>query len=74
MGKPEILIGKSNGLHLSVWKASEIMGCDLYFYAQDFHPGGMVSTLDISLARFFFLFVSLSFCFQHSYHKVMQCL
>ena len=61
MEKPEILIGKSNGLHLSVWKASEIMGCDLYFYAKDFHPGGMVSTLDISLATFFYccLFLSL---------------
>ena len=38
MGKPEILIGKSNGFHLSVWEASEVMDCDLYFYAQGFHP------------------------------------
>jgi len=29
MGKPEIPVGKSNGLCHSIWEASEIMGCDL---------------------------------------------
>ena len=28
LGKPEILVEKSNGLHHSVWKSSENMGCD----------------------------------------------
>ena len=29
MGKPEITVGKSNGLCHSIWSASENMGCDL---------------------------------------------
>ena len=29
MGKPDILVRKSNGLHHLVWKASESMDCDL---------------------------------------------
>jgi len=29
MGKLEIPVGKSNGLHPSVWEALESMGCDL---------------------------------------------
>jgi len=29
MGKPEIPVKKSNGLHHSVWEALEKMGCDL---------------------------------------------
>lgn len=29
MGKPEILVGKSNGSRHPVWEALEIMGCDL---------------------------------------------
>ena len=28
MGKPEILVGKSNGSRYSVWKALENMDCD----------------------------------------------
>lgn len=28
VGKPEILVGKSNGSRYSVWEASEHMGCD----------------------------------------------
>ena len=28
VGKPEILVGKSNGSRHSVWEASENMGCD----------------------------------------------
>jgi len=30
MGKPEIPVGKSNGLRHSVWEASENMDCDLW--------------------------------------------
>ena len=29
MGKQKISVGKSNGQRLSVWEASENMGCDL---------------------------------------------
>ena len=29
MGKPEIAVGKSYGLHHFIWGASENMGCDL---------------------------------------------
>ena len=28
MGKPEIPVGKSNGLRYSIWDASENIGCD----------------------------------------------
>ena len=29
MGKPEILVGKSNGSRHSIWETSKNMGCDL---------------------------------------------
>ena len=32
--KPEIPVGKPNGLHYSVWEASENMGCDFQQGAQ----------------------------------------